>query len=105
MAIVRVAKGVFIRTECVGKLVQTQYVEAGVRKTQTDVYDLTGQHILFSKCSLVPADPAASDPDALLRDNHAHDEIRDALRQERDAVPYQEKLSRDRQRALDPAAI
>lgn len=88
MAIVRVAAGIFLRTECVGKIVQTQCVEADVRKTQTDVYDVTGQHILWSKCTLVPATEAAMDSEAIKRDNHGHDEIRDALREERDAQPF-----------------
>lgn len=45
MAIVRVSAGVFLLTESVGKIIQTQCVEASVRKTQTDVYDATGQHV------------------------------------------------------------
>jgi hypothetical protein len=88
VALVRVSKGVFIRTECVGKVVQTQYVEAFVRKTQTDVYDVTGQHILFSKCTLVATSAEPHETEEVLRDNQAHDEVREALRQERDAVPY-----------------
>lgn len=89
MPIVRVSKGVFLRSECVGKVVQSQYVEASVRKTQTDVYDLTGQHILFSKCTLVPVEAVAENTELVLRDNHSHDEIRDSLRHERDAMPFQ----------------
>lgn len=88
MAIVRVAAGIFLRTECVGKIMQSQYVEASVRKTQTDIYDVTGQHVLWSKCTLVPVADASADPVAIQRDNHCHDEIRDALREERDAVPF-----------------
>ena len=41
MAIVRVAAGVFLRTEFVGKIIQTQCVESSVRKTQTDIFDST----------------------------------------------------------------
>ena len=85
MAIVRVNAGVFLRTESVGKIIQTQCVEASVRKTQTDVYDLTGQHVLWSKCTLVPVNDV---PDEIKRDNHCHDEIRNALREERDALPF-----------------
>ena len=86
MALVRVAAGVFLRTECVGKIMQTQCVESGVRKTQSDVYDATGQHVLWSKRTLVPL--ATDDSEAIARDNHCHDEIREALRQERDALPF-----------------
>lgn len=85
MAIVRVAAGVFLRAESVGKIIQTQHIEASVRKTQTDVFDLTGQHVLWSKCTSVPVNDS---PDAIKRDNHSHDEIRNALREERDAVPF-----------------
>ena len=84
MPIVRVAAGVFLRAETVGKIIQTQCVEASVRKTQTDIYDCTGQHVLWSKCTLVPA----NDSDEIQRDNHCHDEIRNALREERDATPF-----------------
>lgn len=84
MTIVRVSKGVFIRTECVGKVLQTQYVESSVRKTQTDIHDITGQHILWSKCTLIPV----GDASAVQRDNHAHDEIMRSLREERNAVPF-----------------
>jgi len=85
MAIVRVAAGVFLRAESVGKIMQTQCVEASVRKTQTDVYDATGQHVLWSKCTLVSVNAL---PEAIERDNHCHDEIRNALREERDAMPF-----------------
>lgn len=85
MAIVRVAAGVFLRAESVGKIIQTQCVEASVRKTQTDVYDCTGQHILWSKCTLVPVNEST---EIIKRDNHCHDEIRNALREERDAIPF-----------------
>lgn len=85
MAIVRVAAGVFLRSESVGKIIQTQCVEASVRKTQTDVYDVTGQHILWSKCTLISVNEL---PEAIQRDHHCHDEIRDALREERDAIPF-----------------
>lgn len=88
MAIVRVAAGVFLRSECVGKVVQTQHVESSVRKTQTDVYDTTGQHVMWSKSTLVPVEEKMSA--AIQRDNHGHEEIVNALREERDAVPYTE---------------
>lgn len=88
MAIVRVAAGVFLRSECVGKVVQTQYVESSVRKTQTDIYDVTGQHILWSKSTLVPTAEASSI--AGKRDEHGHDEIVRALREESDAMPFKE---------------
>lgn len=88
MAIVRVAAGVFLRTEFVGKIIQTQCVESSVRKTQTDVYDSTGQHVLWSKCTLVPASESADITEAIKRDNHCHDEIRNALCEERDAMPF-----------------
>lgn len=57
-----------------------------MRKTQSDVYDVTGQHVLWSLRTLVPL--ASDATDAMARDNHCHDEIRDALRQERDAQPF-----------------
>lgn len=88
MAIVRVSAGVFIRTECVGKVLQTQYVESSVRKTQTDIYDTSGQHVLWSKCTLVPVGDTPADHQASQRDDHGHDEIMKALREERDATPF-----------------
>jgi len=88
MAIVRVAAGVFIRSECVGKVIQTQHVESSVRKTQTDIYDATGQHVLWSKSTHVPVDEESGV--AIRRDNHGHDEIVGALREERDAVPFKQ---------------
>lgn len=48
------------------------------------IYDTTGQHILWSKSTLVPVDTEASV--AIERDNHGHEEIMNALREERDAV-------------------
>ena len=92
MAIVRVTAGVFLRTEFVGKIIQTQCVESSVRKTQTDIFDSTGQHVLWSKCTLVSVNDSPESSEAIKRDNHCHEEIRNALCGERDAIPFKPML-------------
>ena len=92
MAIVRVAAEVLLRTEFVGKIIQTQCVESSVRKTQTDIFDSTGQHVLWSKCTLVSVNDSPESSEAIKRDNHCHDEIRNALCGERDAMPFKPTL-------------
>lgn len=71
-----------------GKILQTQNIELSVRKTQTDIYDTTGQHILWTKSTIVRVDDESSA--AIKRDDHGHDEIMNALREERDATPFEE---------------
>ena len=88
--LVRVFGNTSLNPDAVGKLVLTVDMTESDRTNTTKVYDLTGQHELFSATTTVQAtaEAYARDPYAMERDNHLHSEIRRSLHDRRDALEW-----------------
>lgn len=95
MNLVRVFGNVFLNPSCVGKIEFKVSFESGARTSTTTAYDVTGQHTLLTAQTVVSTSPSACerDPDGIRRDNHVHQEILAALREERDAKLWGESAS------------
>jgi hypothetical protein len=90
MTLVRVFGNVYLNPSCVGKVEFNMRFEDGKRTSTTTIYDVTGQHSLLVAETDVSTPAPASDPNAVRRDNHVHQEIVAALRGRRDAKQWSE---------------
>ncbi|WP_155837412.1 hypothetical protein [Herminiimonas sp. CN] len=92
MALVRVFGNTYLNPASVGKVEHTPKFNDGASRTNTTtVFDTTGQHILLKVETTVPTPAPQHDPKAVVRDNHVHSEIINALHEGQHAMPFAEE--------------
>ena len=88
MAIVRVINGVYLETDCVGKIESESHEDRFTRTKKTKIFDVAGKHILFERVTVVGIASDNTDPVEVECDDHIHREILFAIREKRDAVDF-----------------